>query len=161
MSDFEDRLKGAVDRGFQRAAARADAAHRAALTEEELRQLHTQHRLHLSDSIEQRMKRLPDFFPGFRLQSLYGDEGWGVSCSRDDFAPIVGGSRKNLFSRIQLTIRPYSHLQVLEMHGKATIRNREIFNRNHFEKIVDVSPERFEQLMDAWILEFAELYAAG
>lgn len=161
MSEFDDRLKHAVDRGRQRAEKRANDALQAAMTEEELRALHTHLRLRLSDSIESKMKRLPEYFPGFQSQTLYGQEGWGTACSRDDFAPSGSGSRRNVFSRLVLTVRPYSSLQVLELHGKATIRNREVFNRSHFELIAEADPARFENLIDTWVLEFAELYAGG
>jgi hypothetical protein len=162
MTGFDERLRSAIERGAQRAHSAADAARKAALSEEELRQLHTQCRLRLSERIESEVRRLPDFFPGFRLHTLYGEQGWGVACSRDDFASGRGGDRQNEFSRFELTVRPFSPtLAVLELSGKATIRNREIFNRTHFEKLDEADVERFEQLIDVWILEFAERFAAS
>lgn len=49
---------------------------------------------------------------------------------------------------------------MLELAGKGTIRNKEAFNRTWFEKLEEASPEKFEELIDAWVLEYAELYAA-
>jgi hypothetical protein len=161
MTEFDDRLKRAVERGHQRAVTRAHEAEHRALTEDELRQMHSRYRLQLSEVIEQRMRRLPEHFPGFQLQAVYGDEGWGVSCSRDDFVSQGAGARRNVFSRLQVTVRPFSGLHVLELNGKATIRNRETFNRTHFERLVEADPANFEQLLDGWIVEFAEMYAAG
>ena len=38
--------------------------------------------------------------------------------------------------------------------------NRELFNRNFYVPIADVDSEEFEQLIDAWSIEYAEQYAA-
>ena len=38
--------------------------------------------------------------------------------------------------------------------------NRELFNRSHFVAVGDVEIEEFEQLIDAWAIEYAEVYAA-
>ena len=72
-----------------------------------------------------------------------------------------GGKRGSDYSRLELTIRPYSHLHVLELTSRGTIRNKEVFNRSHYEPIEDADPAKFAELVDLWVLEFAELYAAG
>ena len=59
-----------------------------------------------------------------------------------------------------MTIRPYSDLNVVELSAKGTIRNREVINRTHFELIGEVDTDTFVNLIDVWILEYAELYAA-
>ena len=59
-----------------------------------------------------------------------------------------------------MSIRPFSSLCVLELLAKGTIRNKEIFNRTHFEKLADADPETFRELIDVWVLEYAELFAA-
>jgi hypothetical protein len=59
-----------------------------------------------------------------------------------------------------MTIRPYSPLHVLELNAKGTIHNRELYNRQHFEPVADADPATFIELIDTWVLEFAELYAA-
>lgn len=157
---FDDRLKRAIERGHQRKEARQVEQRARELTEEELRRLHSQYRLELSEHIEACLQRLPQHFPGFQFQTVFGERGWGGACSRDDLRLGPAGRRGNDYSRLELTIRPYSHLQVLDLAGKGTIRNKEAFNRNFFEKLADVDPDKFRELIDAWVLEYAELYAA-
>jgi hypothetical protein len=48
----------------------------------------------------------------------------------------------------------------VELSGKGTIRNKEAFTRTYFEKIEDADPQKFLQLIDAWVLEYAEMYAS-
>lgn len=157
--DFNDRLQKAIERGERRGSAEAEAARRKALSEEELRQLHTQYRLQLSEHIERVMEALPNHFPGFRLETIYGERGWGAGVRRDDIR-IVSGRRSDEYSRLELTIRPLSSVMVVDLSGKGTIRNKEAFTRSYFEKIEDVDPQKFEQVIDAWVLEYAEMYAA-
>ena len=57
-------------------------------------------------------------------------------------------------------VRPFSDLHVVDLAGKGTIRNKEVYNRNYFEKVEDVDVDKFVELIDVWILEYAELYAA-
>ena len=90
---------------------------------------------------------------------MIGDRGWGAACYRDDLH-ISRGQRSSVYSRLEITVRPYSQtLHVLELTGKGTIRNKEVFNRTWFEKLEDASVEKFRELVDAWVLEYAELYA--
>ena len=49
---------------------------------------------------------------------------------------------------------------MLDLAAKGTVRNREVYNRNHFEKLDEADPDNFAELIDLWILEYAELYAA-
>jgi len=157
---FEDRLRQAVERGNKRGEVRAHEAQRQALTEEECKRLHSQMRLRLSDQIESCVKRLPNVFPGFQYETIYGDKGWGGACFRDDLR-IVGGQRTSNYSRLEMTIRPYSpSLQVIEVAGKATIQNKEAFNRTYYEKLEEVDEAKFRDLIDAWVLEYAEMFAA-
>ena len=161
MSDsFEDRLKQAISRGENRAAAKEQAERAKAMTEEELKNLHSRYRLKVSDHIEECVGRLPGHFPGFQLKTIYGEKGWGAACSRDDFAGGRGKGRASEYSRLEMTVRPFSKLHVLDLSAKGTIRNKEVFNRNHFKKLVDVDESEFLRLVDVWVLEFAELYAA-
>lgn len=160
MTSFEKRLSKAVERGQQRGADLAREERQKALTEEELRKLHTAYRLQLSEHIEQCLKQLPNHFPGFQYETMYGDRGWGGACSRDDVGSGIDRRRANFFSRLEMTIRPYSDLNVVELSAKGTIRNREVINRTHFELIGEVDTDTFVNLIDVWILEYAELYAA-
>lgn len=155
---FEDRLKQAIERGQRRGADSAAEARAKQLTEEEFRRLHSQHRLALSDYIEDCVRRLPNHFPGFRYETMYGDRGWGGACFRDDFQ--AGAARSSTYSRLEVTIRPYSNAHVLDLAAKGTIRNRELFNRNYFEKLEDVDIDKFRQLIDAWVLEYAEQFSS-
>jgi hypothetical protein len=59
-----------------------------------------------------------------------------------------------------LTVRPVSSAHVLELTAKGTIANKEVFNRNYFEKLQDIDLDRFIELVDVWVLEYAELYAS-
>jgi hypothetical protein len=158
--DFEDRLREAIARGERRHAARERDAAARAMSEAEIKQLHTKHRLRLSDHIEKSIHGLMDHFPGFRFETLYGDRGWGAACARDDLR-FASGVRREVFSRLEITVRPYTNLQVLELNSRGTIANREVFNRQYFEKVVEADVEEFERLIDAWVLDYAELFAAA
>ena len=160
MSDFEDRLKRAVERGEKRNVAKRRAAQQAAMSEEQCRELHSQLRLRLSDYIEKCLQKIPNHFPGFQYETLFGDQGWGGACVRDDL-DLTGGKRKNLYSRIELAIRPFSSVRVLELAAKGMIRNKELFNRTHYEKLSEVEEDDFRELIDLWIVEYAEQYSAS
>jgi hypothetical protein len=159
MNEFEQRLQKAVERGQQRGQQQAAQARQRQLNEEELKRLHTQYRLTLSEYIEACMKRLPNHFPGFQYETMFGERGWGAACSRDDLQ-IQDGRRQNNYSRLEMTIRPQSTYNVVDLAGKGTIRNKEVFSRNHYEKLENVDLDMFRQLIDVWILEFAELFSA-
>lgn len=160
MTEFEDRLRRAVERGDRRLAAKAAQSHQAALNESELRNLHTRFRLQLTEHIDQGIRRLVDHFPGFRAEVVFGDRGWGTAISRDDLEITRDGKRTTGYSRLELTVRPYSESHVLDLAGKGTVRNREVFHRNHFTPLTDVDPVEFTHLVDSWIVEYAEFYAA-
>ncbi len=153
--DFDKRLQEAISRGQQQHAAKSQNDARQAVSEEELRRLHSQYRLELSDHIEQAVRRLPDHFPGFRYESLSGERGWGASIIRDDVRR--GG---NSFSRLEVAVRPYSSAQVVELTAKGTVANKEIFNRTHYQRIWEVDLASYRQMVDLWIIEYAERYAA-
>lgn len=157
--DFEDRLKSAIDRGRSRGQVKASQQAAARLSVEELKRLHTSYRLNLSERIEKAVQGVADHFPGFRNESIFGEEGWGTACYRDDLR-LTAGRRQNLYSRLEMAIRPHSELGVLDLKGKGTVMNREIFNRSYFRKIEEVDAEEFERLIDTWAIEFAENYAA-
>lgn len=156
---FDDRLRAAIERGKERSQARAGEAQARAMTEEEFRRLHSKLRLNLSEQIEACIKRLPNFFPGFQYETIFGERGWGGACSREDLR-FKAGSRGTDYSRLEMTIRPATSLHVLELQGKGTIRNKEAFNRTYFERLEDVDEAKFHNLIDAWVLEYAELFAA-
>lgn len=161
MTDFEKRLARAIERGHRASDERARAEAAKALSEKELRGLHSQYRLELSEHIEQCLRRLPNHFPGFTFEPVVTDRGWGAAVSRDDVNLRSRGRRDNLFSRMELLIRPISDYFVLDLAAKATVRNKEIFARNHYQKLGEVDLESFTELIDLWVLEFAERYASA
>lgn len=160
MTSFEDRLSKAIDRGQRRASERADAERRKLISEEELKSLHTRYRLQLSEHIEKCMHQLPNHFPGFRYETLFGEKGWGAACSRDDIGPGSDGKRANYYSRFEMTIRPRTSNNVVDLAAKGTIRNKEVLRQNHFELVQDADVDTFLELIDVWVLQYAELYAA-
>jgi hypothetical protein len=158
---FEDRLQKAIQRGKRRSHAREKEEAARAMSQEELKRLHSSYRLQLSEQIEKCVKQLPNYFPGFRFETIYGDRGWGGACSRDDLRVSGQRRRENTYSRLEITVRPYSpNLDVIELVGKGTIRNKEVFNRNFFDRIEEADPEKFAELVNVWVLEYAELFAA-
>jgi hypothetical protein len=157
--DFDSRLKQAIERGQKRSADSAQQAAARALTEEELRRLHSQYRLQVSEHIESCLKKLPNHFPGFQYSTILDDRGWGAACSRDDLE-LSRGRRDTVYSRLEITVRPYGPYQVLDLAGKGTIHNKEAFSRNYYEKLAEVNVAKFLELVDVWSLEYAEMYAA-
>jgi len=123
--------------------------------------LHSKIRLDLSEHIEGCLQKLADYFPGFRFQTVVGEEGWGAKISRDDFKKTAGRDAQSGYSRLELVVRPYSSSHIVEIAGKGTVRNKEIFNRNHFQLLSQVDKESFSELIDLWVLEYAEKYAAA
>ena len=157
--DFEKRLERAIGRGKEVRENRSRARTERAMTEEELRSLHSKYRLDLSEHIEGCLRKLADYFPGFRFETLVGEEGWGAKISRDDVVRR-GGSLETGYSRFEMVIRPYSSTRIVELAGKATIQNKEAFNRAHYQFLLEVDLDSFTELVDLWALEYAELYAA-
>ena len=158
--DFEQRLEKAIQRGHNQRDEQLRAQRAKAMSEEEFKNIHSTYRLQLSEHIEQCLQRLPNHFPGFQYETIYGDRGWGAACFRDDVGAGAGGKRANYYSRLEMTIRPFSEYRVLDLSAKGTIRNKEVFSRNHYEELSDVDPDKFVELIDLWILEYAESYSA-
>ncbi len=130
------------------------------MSEKELRRLHTQYRLELCEHVEACLKKLPHHFPGFQFETVVSDRGWGAAVSRDDVELGSGRRRTNYYSRLEMLVRPASKYHVLDLAAKGTIRNKEVFNRNRYERLDDVDLTSFTELVDHWVLEYAELYAA-
>jgi hypothetical protein len=158
--DFRERVQRATERGKQARAAQLDEAAAKALSEEECRRLHSQYRLTLTEYIEHCLRELADNFPGFRLETIVDESGWGAAASRDDVA-FGAGRRGSYFSRLQLTVAPYNKYRVLELVAKGTVRNKEVLSRNHYQRLADVDLESFRELVELWVLDYAELYAAA
>jgi hypothetical protein len=157
--DFKERLQRATERGQQSRDDKARAEAAKALSEEECRRLHSKYRLELTDHIESCLKQLADNFPGFRIAPVADDKGWGSTVSRDDFA-LNAGRRDSLFSRFTITVAPHNQYHVLSIEARGAIRNKEGFTRNHYQLLKDVDLDSFKQMIEHWVLEYAEQYAA-
>jgi len=158
--EFHERLQKAISRGHRASDARARAEAEKEITEKELQRLHSQYRLELSERIERCLEQLADRFPGFRFETILADRGWGAAISRDDIELKRGGRRTNFFSRLEMAVRPFTSYHVLDLAAKGAIRNKELFNRSHFQKLTEVDITSFTEMIDNWTLEYAELYAA-
>ena len=158
MSDFDERLKQAIRRGNDRGLQKQDEASQKQARQEELRRLHTTLRLQLSERIEQVVRRLVDQFPGFQFSNVYGENGWGAACTRDDLV-IVSGQRQSKYSRFEMAVRPLSDVFVLDLQARGTIANREKLVRSYFQPLDEVDQAHFQRLIDDWTLSYAELYA--
>jgi len=158
--DFRERLQRATVRGQQARDAEAQAKAAKALSEEECRRLHSNYRLVLNDHIESCLKQLAENFPGFNYESVVTDKGWGGAVRRDDFG-MSGGRRENYFSRLEILVSPHNQYHVLEVLAKGAVRNKENFNRNHYQLLKDADLDAFRNLIEQWTLDYAEHYAAG
>jgi len=160
VTDFEKRLQQAIQRGQQQSDARARAEAERALSEQELRHLHTQYRLELADHVERCLRSVAEHLPGFAFETVVSDRGWGASISRDELPPRGPGRRGHSFSRLEIVVRPLSKYFVLEVTAKAAVRNREYFNRSHYQPLAAVEIQSYREMIDRWGLDYAELYAA-
>jgi hypothetical protein len=158
--DFDNQLEAAIKRGQARNQAMHKSKREAALSAEEIRQRHNDFRLQLSDHIERSLKKLMNHFPGFRYETLYGSRGWGGAISRDDIGRGSSGRTGTFYSRLEITVRPLNEFNLVNITGKGTIRDKEVLDWNHFENISETDSVAFEQTIDRWVLEFAELFAA-
>ena len=158
--DFRERIQKASERGRQARSQQLSAAAAQALSEEECRRCHSENRLALTEHIERCLHELADNFPGFRLETIVDEQGWGAAVSRDDFGS-ESGRRVSLFSRLQILVGPYNKYRVLEMSAKGTVRNKEVLSRSHYQQLAEVDMESFRGLVELWVLDYAELYSAA
>ena len=49
---------------------------------------------------------------------------------------------------------------MVNIAGKGTIADKELFSWNHFEDIDDATFESFEKKLQNWMIQFAEQFAA-
>ena len=157
MSDFDDQLNSAIQKGRQQSRKTSQAESEKKMSKEEIKRLHSKYRLHLSDFIEERMQQLPNHFPGFRYETVYGERGWGAACYRDD----AGRGRRDFYSRLELTVRPLGEYDVLDISVRGTIKNKEVMQRNFFQELPEVELTRFEETIQNWILNYAEQFSAA
>lgn len=159
MSDFEERLQKAIQRGQQTRNSGASASEADAATEEQLRAFHSQLRNELAEHIENCLRKLCDHFPGFEYQTVVNEKGWGARISRDDIR-LGRGTAKNEYSRLEVLVRPFSDTHIIEVATKGTIRNRESLNRTNFRFLREAAIAPLKQIVDGIVLEFAEQYSA-
>jgi hypothetical protein len=157
---FRERLQRAAERGMRARDAELSEAAAKALSEAECRRLHSSYRLTLCDHIEKCLHDLADNFPGFRVETVVDSVGWGSVANRDDVG-LDGRRANNFFSRLQLIVSPHNQFHVLDVTAKGTIRNKEVFSRNHYQRLDDVDVEQFQQLIEGWVVDYAELFAAS
>jgi hypothetical protein len=159
MTDFNERLQRAIDRGEQ--SREADGASEAAneFSIEELRARHAQLRNELTEHIERCVRQLCDHFPGFEYSTVLNEKGWGSRITRDD-VNLRAGSSRNEYSRLEIVIRPFSDMLIVEIATKGTIRNRETLNRTNYRFLKDAPLETLQQMVDSIVLEFAEQFSA-
>ena len=158
--DFKQRLQRAAERGHRARDEKAQKDAAKARSEEEYRRLHSSYRLELCEHLEGRLKQLSDNFPGFQFETVVDEQGWGAAVVRDDLS-VARGRRESYFSRLQLIVRPFNNYRVLELVAKGTIRNKESFNRNHFQHLDETDIESFQELAELWVLDYAEAFAAA
>lgn len=158
--EFDQRLQRAIQRGQQTRDSRDEARRAEQLSSAELRDRYSQARLELSEHIEDCLRKLADHFPGFRYESVLGEDGWGARITRDDLNFARGQARNNQYSRLELVVTPLGSKPIIELVAKGTIRNREVLSRRHYQQLEQVDAESFAELIDLWVLEYAEQYAA-
>lgn len=158
--DFNQRLERAIERGQRKRSADDRERAERAMTEDEFKNLHSKARLELSEHIEVCLRKLPEFFPGFDFESLVGTEGWGAKISRDDIAQGTGKGLTRLYSRLEMVIRPYSPSHIVELVARGAIRNKEVLSRSHFQLLMQFDLDSFRDLIDQWVLEYAEKFSA-
>ncbi|MBS0204419.1 MAG: hypothetical protein JSS49_16055 [Planctomycetes bacterium] len=158
--NFDQRLERAIERGQRARTAENRERLERAMTEDEFKNLHSKARLELSEHIEGCLRKLPDAFPGFDFETLVGADGWGARITRDDIAPAGGKGLTRLYSRLEMVIRPYSSGHIVELIARGTIRNKEVLGREHYQLLAQLDLETFSELIDQWVLEYAEKFSA-
>jgi len=157
--EFEKRLERAIQRGQQTRKQKGQTHAQKSLSEEELKTLHSKYRLELSEIIEDCLKQLSDHFPGFDYKTLVSEEGWGAKINRDDIQ-LANQQSQSLYSRMEMVIKPFTSTHIVELVAKGAIRNKEVFNRSHYQMLDQADMESFRELIDLWVLEYAEAFAA-
>ena len=158
MSDFDERLQKAINRGQKARDAQGQAAGEKHATVEDLRNRHSELRIAISEHIEGCLKKLCDHFPGFDYSTVMNEDGWGARITRDDIN-LVAGSNRNLYSRLEMLVKPFSDTHILEIATKGTIRNKEALTRSNFRFLNEASESDFIEIVDNLVVDFAEKYS--
>lgn len=160
--NFDQRLERAIERGQRQRDADSRERTLQAMTEEECKNLHSKSRLELSEHVEACLRKLADYFPGFDYETLMSADGWGARIRRDDLAPGAAGTKGlvHYYSHVEMLIKPYSAARIVELVARGAIRNKEVLSRSHFQQLSQVDIEVFKDVIDQWVLEYAERYSA-
>ena len=59
-----------------------------------------------------------------------------------------------------MVIKPYSASHIVEMVARGTIRNKEVLSRTQFQVLTQLDMDSFRDLIDQWVLEYAEKFSA-
>ena len=86
------------------------------------------------------------------------DRGWGAAVSRDDTGRTARKA-DNLYSRLELVVTGFNEFHVMDVAAKGAIRNKETFSRTHYQPIAEFDQQEFKELIDRWVLDYAEQYA--
>jgi len=157
--DFEKQLERAINRGYRRKDAAEQESAQRRLTEDEFRTLHSKARLQMSDHVAQGLHKLADHFAGFDFREIVSADGWGAKITRDDMAGGAGRPMTRLYSHLELLVKPYSPAHILELVVRGAIRNKETLARSHYQKLEDLDLDAYQDVIDQWILEYAERFA--
>ena len=164
---FEQRLDRAIERGRHAKDERSREEAARQMSEEELRHLHSRARLELVEHIDNCLRAVADRFPGFTFSTVAGEDGWGAKITRDDVILSrdeqrgTRGPAGTVYSRFELLVRPFSSARIVELLVKGTIRNREVLNRTHYQRLDQLDVASFTEQIDLWVLEYAERFASG
>ena len=158
--NFEEQLKKAIERGQKTNSHRQKEVEQEKLSVEGLRRKHTSFRLSISERIEETLTSLSNQIPGFEYENIYGEKGWGGAVWRDELS-IVQGRRTNIYTRLEMTVKPLTELGIVNLAAKGTVKNREVFARKHHREIEEAEVDEFIKQVDRWVLEFAQLYTAA
>jgi hypothetical protein len=60
-----------------------------------------------------------------------------------------------------MLVSPLGTAPIIELVAKGTIRNKEVFHRRNYQQLTEADLDSFRELIDIWVLEYAELYAAA
>lgn len=160
MSDFDERLQKAIGRGQKARDAEGAAVGAEKANAEDLRAIHSKLRIVLSEHIENGLRKLCDHFPGFEFSTIVNEDGWGARITRDDIN-LRGGTNRNLYSRLEMVVKPFSDAQILDLSTKGTIRNRESLNRSNYRLLSEATEDELKEIIDNLVIEFAEQYSAN
>ena len=156
MMDFEKRLERAISRrrngaDFETTRRNRSAAYRRAISQ----RAHARCRLELSEQIEAGLRKLADYFPVFASTRSSATMA-GAPGSAGTISPWGLGGHPGLNIAGWKSLFGPLAAHIIELVGKGTIRNKELFHRNHFQFLTQVIVQSLRDMCDLWVLEYAE-----